>query len=131
MANPKPKISFTKGDPRASLAGKKSSRALPPDLKEARQMFARDFESTIYKYMNHTKDELLMAMKAPETPAKDLAVLSILHKAITNGDQQRLDFMLNRTVGKVVEKVETVDRTNEHEQEMLAQKLLEIARKPE
>lgn len=130
MANPKPKISFRKGDPRASAAGKKSSRALPPDLKEARALFARDFENIIYKYMNSSKDELLTHMKDPKTPAKDLVVLSILHKAITSGDQQRLDFMLNRTVGKVVDKVETVDKTDENRISDMAQKLLELAKKP-
>ena len=122
---------FEKDPKRASLAGKKSSRALPPEIKELRQAHAREFEAVIYRNMGLTKQEILAKLNDPLTPALDLVFLSVLQKAIVQGDHQRLNFLMERTVGKVIEKVETVDKTSEHELEALAEKLLEIAKKPE
>lgn len=102
MARTKPTpASFKKGDPRASAAGKKSSRALPSDLKEARSQFAKEFEDTIYKYMFTSIKDLKTVLKDPETHAKDAVVLSVLVNAVEKGDNVRLNFLLERTIGKV------------------------------
>lgn len=95
---------FKPGDPRAVAAGKKSSRALPLELKEARRLNANKVEEILYKYMDSTADELLQAMQNPLTPAIELVVIKVLKEAIKNGDHHRLDFLLNRTIGKVPDK---------------------------
>ena len=110
MSQNKPKPNpnlFVKGDQRAIEGGKKSRRNLPADLKAARAQYSNDLEACIYKYSEHTKDEMLRALKHPDTPALDLVVLNILTKAITKGDQQRLGFLLDRTIGKVKERIIT------------------------
>lgn len=98
--------SFKPGDPRASLAGQKSSRALPADLKDARLQNAAVFESTIYKYMNSPLEILKEILKDPATPSRDLVVIRILVLAIEKGDHARLNFLLERTIGKVADRVE-------------------------
>jgi hypothetical protein len=98
--------SFKKGDPRASLAGKKSSRALPQELKDARKENANKIEQTLYKFMSCTEQQLIEALKNPSTPSIELIVIKIITEAIKTGDHQRLNFLLDRTIGRVVDKVE-------------------------
>jgi len=93
--------SFTKDDNRASEAGKKSSSALPSDLKIARGLNAIEFEQSLYKYMDMSLEDLVRVEKDPTTTSRDLAVISILRNAIEKGDNQRLNFLLERTIGKV------------------------------
>lgn len=97
---------FKKGDPRAAAAGRKSSRALPPDLKEARNLNATLFEDTIYKYLNLDVNTLEALLKDKSIPARDMVVIRILALAIQNGDTARLNFLLDRTVGRIVDRVE-------------------------
>ncbi len=125
----KPPNGFDKDPERASRAGKKSSRALPQDLKEARVENANAFESTIYKYLKFTAPELRTILSDPTTPARDLVVIKILARAIEQGDHQRLNFLLERTIGKVVERVEATV-TNKDETAALGAELLEILRSP-
>ncbi len=99
--------SFKPGDPRASAAGKKSSRALPPDLKEARQIRAVEFESIIYKYMDKTPEEIKVILQQKDkTPTKELIVLKLVSIALEQGDLARLNFLLDRTIGKVPDKMQ-------------------------
>lgn len=106
MANPNPVKKFKKGSIEASLAGKKSSRALPPEIKEARLVNSVKFEEIVYKYMNATAQELQAIAKDPATPAIDLVVIKILSNAITKGDLPSLNLLLERTIGKVKDKLE-------------------------
>lgn len=99
--------SFKPGDPRASVAGKKSSRALPPDLKEARALRAIEFENIIYKYMDKNHEEISEILKLKsQIPMKELIVLNLVKLALENGDLARLNFLLDRTIGKVPEKMQ-------------------------
>lgn len=106
MGNPNPKTKFTKGSPIASLAGKKSSNALPPELKNARLENANKVEATLYKYMSSPIEVLQAVMKDPTTPSIELIVIKIITEAIKTGDQQRLNFLLDRTIGKVTDKLD-------------------------
>jgi hypothetical protein len=117
MGNKKPTNGFNKDPKRASLAGKKSSRALPPELKSARTQNALEFEALIYKYMNAPLSELKKIMLQPATPAKDLIVIKILALAIEKGDHARLGFLLERTIGKVPQE-HVISTKSVHEQVM-------------
>jgi len=116
---------FDKDPKRASLAGKKSSRAVPIDLVEARRENASVFESTIYKYMHSPIEVLRNVLKDPSTPARDLVVIRILVLAIEKGDHARLNFLLERTIGKVVDRHEIVAKST-HEQVVEAIELEKI-----
>ena len=124
---------FEKDPERARKAGQKSSRAIPKELRVTRGEFAQQFEQIVYRYMDFTLTELKKALKSPDTPAKDMAVISLLVSSISKGDHSRFNFLLDRTVGKVVERVETETRdlTREEELDQLAEHLREIAKKPE
>lgn len=115
----KPTNGFDKDPKRASLAGKKSSTALPPDLKQARAENAKQIEAIIYKYMDSTVEELKSAFSNPKTCSKELIVIQILMTAIKEADEKRFDFILNRTIGKVVEKI---DHTVESRPSILVKK---------
>lgn len=97
---------FKKGDPRAVAAGQKSSRALPPDLKDARQMNANLFEDTVYKHMDKSVEEIEVLLKDKTISARDMVVIRILALAIQHGDTARLNFLLERTIGKVIDKIQ-------------------------
>lgn len=119
MARKAPPAAFVKGDPRASAAGKKSSRALPPELKDARLENANKVESILYKYMGANVESLQLAMKDPATPSIELIVIKIITEAIRTGDNQRLEFLLQRTIGKITDKLDiraAVATTSLHQQ---------------
>lgn len=77
----------------------------PEYLKTARKLTKVRFEGILHKYLDHNKDELAKVLKDPETKAIDLCVIKILHEAIIRGDQRRLEFILDRLLGKVVEPI--------------------------
>ncbi len=79
---------------------------LPGDVKEARRLTQIDLERTVNKYIYHDKDELKAAAAEPGTSMLDLIVISILAKAVQGGDPTRLDFLLNRVIGKVQDRIE-------------------------
>lgn len=92
---------FKKGDPRTIAAAKKGGGWLPQHVKEARKFNAIQFEECLYKYMSLSKEELKQVWNDPKTSARDLAVIKILQKSINEGDYRALDFLLERTIGKV------------------------------
>jgi hypothetical protein len=107
MAKGKPTpASFKPGDARAIAAGRKSSRALPVDLKDARALNATLFENTIYKYMGMPVAELEVLLKDKSITARDMVVIRILALALQNGDTARLEFLLQRTIGKVADRLD-------------------------
>src|SRR5688572_20590077 len=103
---PKRSNGFDKNPQRARLAGMKSKRSTPPELISAREQNAKEFEASLYKYMKATREELKLAANNPATPAQDLAVIKILARAIERGDHTSLNFILDRSIGKVTEKFE-------------------------
>lgn len=103
---PKGSNSFKNNPERARLAGKKSSRAMPPDLKDARLVNSNLFEHTIYKYLGLSVAELNVLLKDNTIPARDMVVIRILALAIQHGDTARLNFLLERTIGKVADKLD-------------------------
>lgn len=106
MANPNPVKKFKKGSIEASLAGKKSSRALPPELKELRKQKQTDLEIIIYKYTNMSLAELKVEFAKPEKPAIELLVMKCMIKGIEKGDFSWIEPMLARSIGKVADKVD-------------------------
>lgn len=70
---------------------------------QARKMTSLVFSEIVIKYMNLTLEQVNEKFKDPSTPALDLIVLKILYEGIKKGDQVRLGFLLERTIGKVKE----------------------------
>lgn len=100
--NPNPKTVFDKDRKKASEAGKKSKKA-NKGLMDARKLTSQRFESIVYKYAESDLTQLKQAMQNPTTPAIELVVIKLLVKGIEQGDYQRINFLLDRTIGKVKE----------------------------
>jgi hypothetical protein len=79
---------------------------VPEDIKEARKLNQVELERIINKYLAMSRDEVKAAIGAPSTPMMELMVASIVAQAAQKGDHQRLDFVLNRLVGKVKDQIE-------------------------
>lgn len=83
----------------------KGPAPLPEDIKETRKLTQIEFERIANKYLFARKDEIAKASVDPNTPVIELLIGSIIHKAVVEGDERRLDFLLARLVGKVVQPV--------------------------
>jgi len=79
---------------------------IPDDIKEARKLNQIELERIINKYLHMPKNDLQVILKSPNIPMMELMVASIVAKAATGGDHLRLDFILNRIIGKVKDKIE-------------------------
>jgi hypothetical protein len=101
----KPKNGFDKDPERARRAGRKSGTATV-DIRASRQMAALDFEQIVYKYMRSPIEDLRRIMTDPNTPAIELVVIKLLVLSIQHGDISRINLLLERTIGKVTDKME-------------------------
>lgn len=92
---------FVKGQP-----GGPGKPRTPEDIKEARKLTQIELERAVNKYLYLSRAELKAAIEQPGTPMLDLMIASIVAQAAQKGDQVRLDFILNRIIGKVQDRLE-------------------------
>lgn len=111
--NPNPKAGFKNNPERARLAGQKS-RKTTRDIMDARKLRAVQFEEIVYKYFDFTLVDLNARMNDVNTPAVELVVIRLLVKSIQLGDPSRINFLLDRTIGKVKEKLQIEDNRSSH-----------------
>jgi hypothetical protein len=78
---------------------------LPQDLLEAKKLTQIEFERIVNKYLFEGKQKLAQAAADPGTTVLELLIGSIIHKAVIEGDEKRMEFLLNRIVGKVTERI--------------------------
>jgi len=78
----------------------------PAYLKVANKLTKIRFQEILHKYFDHSLEDLKMAYIGKNTPALDLVVIKVLIEAIRKGDEKRLGFLLDRTIGKVKEEIE-------------------------
>lgn len=94
-----PKTAYKKG-----VSGNPNGRPrMPQDLRNVKKLKEDEFKAIVSLYAHMTKNELLDVIQDPATPVLHLSVCSILSKVVKEGDHARLDFLLNRTIGKVKE----------------------------
>ena len=103
--NPKGNPQNLKPWPKGVSGNPRGAGLIGEDIRKARQLTASKFTEITTKYLGMTKEQLIEATKAPGTPALELMVAQIMSKAIINGDQTRLNFLLDRLIGKVPDKV--------------------------
>lgn len=100
-----------KGKPfkKGNQAGKGKGRpSMPKDLKEVKSLTKSHVEKVMNKFADMTKAEIEAVIRDPNTTMLEHMVGSIAIKAVKDGDQQRLNFLLDRTIGKVKEVKEIV-----------------------
>jgi hypothetical protein len=84
----------------------KGGPGLPKDLRDARKLNQQELERVVNKYLNQSLPALMLAMQDECLPMLDMVVANILVQAAQAGDHHRFDFILNRLVGKVQDRVE-------------------------
>lgn len=92
------------------------TKTVPHDLRQARKLTKVEIELIINKYLYLPVGELSAAAIDPMIPTIETIVISILISAIKKGDHDRLNFVLDRLVGKVKEDVEHKVTLSFHEQ---------------
>lgn len=76
------------------------------DLAQVRLLKESEAKRMIQKQLDMTPQELKAMVEDPETPAMELMIARIIDKALNEGDTARLNFLFDRTIGKVIEKRE-------------------------
>lgn len=79
---------------------------LPKELNEALRMTRKEFTELLVKYLAYSLEDLKKTQKAKETKALDRIVIAVIVNAIAKGDDRRLDFLMNRIIGKVKDVIE-------------------------
>lgn len=79
---------------------------LPDDIKEARAMNQVEVARTLDRFLNLTREQLRARLADSSASALDHLIGSIIVKGIHHGDQRRLDFLLDRIIGKVPTQVD-------------------------
>lgn len=74
--------------------------------KEMNKLTRSKFKAVVQKYLVLTKIELNEIIKDPTTPTLDVMVLSVMHHAIKQGDEKRLNWFLEQLFGKLKERKE-------------------------
>ena len=100
MFKPGNKASVGHGRPKGSVN-------VPPALK---QMNAKIVSETMSKYINMDVAQLSEIIKDTSLPVLDMLVARILATGVQKSDQTRLNFILDRMVGKVPDK-QVVEQT--------------------
>lgn len=89
--------------PGNKAASGKGRPPLPPDLKEAKLLTNTAFMALVQRFLVMDWTTLQAHLQNPTTPMLEVIVGSIVAKAATGSDHARLDFLLQRLIGKVQE----------------------------
>lgn len=93
---------------------------LPKEVRKAKNTNRITLEKTLNEFLTLDREELQKRLQNPKATMLELAVGTIVAKAAKDGDQIRLNFILDRLLGKVAEKVEqkigALDNPEEYEE---------------
>lgn len=81
---------------------------VPDELKAARKITRTEVEATLTRFVSMPFNEIKGIVERKEGTMLELMVASIISKGLATGDQQRLNFLLDRLVGKTPDRVESV-----------------------
>jgi hypothetical protein len=80
--------------------------AVSKELQATRQLNSSELVRILNELVHADKETLITKTKDPKTTVFELIICSILKNAYDKGDQQRINFILDRLVGKVKDQVE-------------------------
>ena len=116
---------FVKGNKAAKGKGRPK---VPDDLKNANKLTNTILEAKIRMFLAMTTEQLKDLREDPNSQMIDLAICAIIAKAVSGSDQQRLDWVITRLLGKIPDKVESKSTVITVNADNVA-KLREIARR--
>lgn len=106
MPNHKPNTTHLKRYPKGVSGNPNGRPKLPADLKKARKLNQIEVGRIINKYMNESIEFIKEEMDTPGTSALEALLGKIIIEAHKHGDYSRVNFLFDRMIGKVTEKVE-------------------------
>lgn len=89
------------------------NKPLNVEIVQARRMTRAKFEAAANKYLFMSRGEIEAISKDPSTTMLDLMIISLITKAIKDGDEKRFDFLLDRLIGKVVRTIKVIETGDE------------------
>lgn len=79
---------------------------MPEELQKANKLSAKKFIEYVNKYINMNQESLKEDLKRPQATMLELLVGGMIARAVKDQDPARANFILDRTIGKVIEKME-------------------------
>lgn len=98
-----------RGNPawKKGVSGNPQGRArVNPELLPFAELTNEEIRRIIGKYSKMSKRELDDVIAEPTTKVLDLAICTAFSRSIDEGDTQRLEFLFNRSVGKVRDQID-------------------------
>jgi len=89
---------------------------VPEDLRQARKLTKVEIELVLNKYLYLPFGEIQAALRDPTKPTIEILIISVLLTAIKRGDHDRLNFVLDRLLGKVKQDVDLNVKKSFHEE---------------
>lgn len=97
-----PANAFKKGQ-----SGNPSGRPkLPTDVVEGKKFNQIEVARIFNRFVNYSFEDLKAVMNSPTSTTMELIIGKIMFEAIKSGDHMRMNFILDRMIGKVKEMVE-------------------------
>lgn len=78
----------------------------PEEVRQAEKVSKNEVMLCLSKFMRLSQSELLTISEDPTRPAMEVWIAKVCTLGIEKGDQFRLDFIFNRLIGKVTDKIE-------------------------
>jgi hypothetical protein len=82
------------------------SQKMPAELQKANKLSAKKFIEYVNRYINMDREEIKEDMKRKEATMLELLVAGMISRAVSQQDPVRANFILDRTIGKVIDKME-------------------------
>lgn len=79
---------------------------MPEELQKANKLSAKKFIEYVNRYINMDREEIKEDMKRPQATMLELLVGGMISRAVSQQDPVRANFILDRTIGKVIDKME-------------------------
>lgn len=79
------------------------------EIQETHNLTKERVSKLISKFMSYTLADIEVKMEDPNTKALEMMVLKVMEMAWRTGDYSRLNFLLERAVGKVSDKRESIN----------------------
>lgn len=90
-------------------------KQLPEELRGIRSLTQNEVNKVISKYARMVLANLLEKIKDKKTPVLELAIASIFQSSIEKGDFAKLNFLLDRCIGKIPDIIEDDDDSDSRE----------------
>lgn len=81
-------------------------KALPADLRKVANLTSEELRRTISKHFRMTKAEISAVLDDPASPTINLIIAKTIERSLTFGDIAKAEYLFQRLMGKVVEKIE-------------------------